>query len=100
VYTLFAHIHLLPFPCHLPPPTSANHPSSLWAEHVLWFCRRKNIKEKTRNMTFLLVWDKDSYTESFLIFFPCIYVLQSQLVHLYQSSSLLPVTFPWWPWPA
>jgi hypothetical protein len=28
---------------------------------------------------FLLVWDKDSYTGSFLVLFPCIYVLQLQL---------------------
>jgi hypothetical protein len=27
-------------------------------------------------MLFLLVWEKDSYTGSFLVLFPCIYVLQ------------------------
>jgi hypothetical protein len=41
-------------------------------------------------MTFLLVWDQDNYTGNFLMLFPCICVLQLQLIHLYQSSSLLP----------
>jgi hypothetical protein len=41
-------------------------------------------------MVFLLVWDKDSYTGSLLMWFPCIYVLKPQFVHLYQTSSLLP----------
>jgi hypothetical protein len=36
-------------------------------------------------MAFMLVWDKDSYTGRFLVLFPYIYVLQPQLVHLYQS---------------
>jgi hypothetical protein len=76
------------------PPT----PQILFCPPVLWFCRRKNIKDKKRNMAFLLVWDKGSYTRRFLVLFPCIYVLQSQLVHLYQSSSLhsspLPMVAP------
>jgi hypothetical protein len=42
----------------------------------------------------LLVWDKDSYTERFLALLPCIYVLQFKLVHLYQTSSLLPGHLP------
>jgi hypothetical protein len=48
----------IPFPAAFPPPTLQNlfHPS------VLQFCRRKNIKDKKRNMTFLLVWDKNNYT--------------------------------------
>jgi hypothetical protein len=37
---------------------------------VLWFCRRKKRKDKEKNMTFLLVWDKGSYTGSFLVIFP------------------------------
>jgi hypothetical protein len=31
-------------------------------------------------MTFLLVWDKNSYTGSFFVIFPCIYPLYPQLV--------------------
>jgi hypothetical protein len=41
-------------------------------------------------LMFLLLLYKDSYTGNFLVLFPCIYVLQTQLVHLYHSSSLLP----------
>jgi hypothetical protein len=37
----------------------------------------------------LLVWDKDTYTERFLILLPCICVLQLVLIYLYQTSSLL-----------
>jgi hypothetical protein len=35
---------------------------------VLWFCTRKNIKDSKRNVAFLLLWDKDSYTGRFLMF--------------------------------
>jgi hypothetical protein len=38
----------------------------------------------------LLAWDKDSYTERVLALLPCICVLQPKLIHLYQTSSLLP----------
>jgi hypothetical protein len=36
----------------------------------------------------LLVWDKDSYTES-LVLLPCTCILQPILVHFYQISSVL-----------
>jgi hypothetical protein len=42
----------------------------------------------------LLVWNKDSYTEKFLALLPCTSVLQPELVHLYQTSSLLPSHLP------
>jgi hypothetical protein len=42
----------------------------------------------------LLVWRKDSYTGRFLVLFPCTCVLQPKLVHLYQTSSLLPGPLP------
>jgi hypothetical protein len=42
----------------------------------------------------LLVWDEDSYTERFLALLPCTSVLQPKLVHLYQTSSLLPSPCP------
>jgi hypothetical protein len=77
---------------HLPPPTGATpSPTSrqnLFHPPILWFCGRKNKKGK-KNMAFLLVWDKYIYTGRFLVLFPCIYVLQPKLIHLYQSSSLL-----------
>jgi hypothetical protein len=42
----------------------------------------------------LLVWDKDSYTERFLALLQCTCILQSTLVHFYQTSSLLPCPLP------
>jgi hypothetical protein len=43
---------------------------------------------------FLLVWGKDSYTERFLVLFPHTCVLQPTLVHLCQTSLLLPGPLP------
>jgi hypothetical protein len=43
---------------------------------------------------FLLLWDKDSYTERFLGLLTCTCVLQPELIHLYQTSSLLPGHLP------
>jgi hypothetical protein len=57
---------------------------------VLLFCWRKNIGDNKKDIAFLLVWDKDSYTERFLALLPCTCVLQPKLIHLYQISSLLP----------
>jgi hypothetical protein len=45
-------------------------------------------------MAFLLVWDKDGYKGSLLVLFPCISILEPQLVHLFQASSLLPSALP------
>jgi hypothetical protein len=36
----------------------------------------------------------DSYTERFLVLLPCTSVLQPTLVHLYQTSSLIPGPLP------
>jgi hypothetical protein len=47
-----------------------------------YFGEKKKRKEKKKNMTFWLVWDKYSYTRSFLVIFPCIYVFYPQLVYL------------------
>jgi hypothetical protein len=43
---------------------------------------------------FMIVWDKDSYTERFLALFPCTCILQPTLVHLNQTSLLLPGPLP------
>jgi hypothetical protein len=43
-------------------------------------------------VVFLLVWD--SYSGRFLVLFPCMCALHSKLVHLYQTSSLLPSPLP------
>jgi hypothetical protein len=37
----------------------------------------------------LRVWNKNSYTERFLVLLPCTCVLQPTLVHLCQTSLLL-----------
>jgi hypothetical protein len=50
--------------------------------------------DNKKDIAFLLVWSKDSYTERFLALLPCICVLQPTLVHLYQTSSLLPGSLP------
>jgi hypothetical protein len=96
------HIHPpTPFPTtsHLPPvSTPTPHPAEP-VLLVLRFCRRQNIKGKKRNMVFLLVWDKVSYTKSFLVLFPCIYILQLQLIHLLLSFSLPPNSLSMWPQP-
>jgi hypothetical protein len=42
----------------------------------------------------LLAWDKDSYKERFLELLSCPRVLQPELVHLYQTSSLIPGHLP------
>jgi hypothetical protein len=53
------------------------------------FVEEKTCDKKT-NIAFLLVWDGDSYTGRFLVLLPCICLLQPRLVHLYQTSLLLP----------
>jgi hypothetical protein len=45
-------------------------------------------------VAFLLVWDEDSYTGSFLVLFPCTCILQPKLVHLCKTSSLFPSPLP------
>jgi hypothetical protein len=53
------------------------------------FKKRKNRRDNKKDVAFLLVWDKDSYTERFLGLLSCTCVLQPTLVHLYQTFSLL-----------
>jgi hypothetical protein len=57
---------------------------------LLQFCCRENKRNNKKDILFLLVWDKDSYTEWFLTLFPCTCVLQPTLVHFYHTSLLLP----------
>jgi hypothetical protein len=51
------------------------------------FCWRKKIKEKRE---VLLAWDKDNYIRRVLALLLCTCVIQPKMVHLYQTSSLLP----------
>jgi hypothetical protein len=71
VYTLF-----------VPPTCTLFH-------QFLQFCWRENLRDHKKDIAFLLVWDKDSYTERFLGLPPCTCVLQSSLVHFYQTYLLL-----------
>jgi hypothetical protein len=77
---------------HLPSPPTYEQNNS--CPLVLQFCWRENIKDNKKDKVFLLVWDKDSYTERFLVLFPCTCVLQPTLIHVYQTSSLLPGPLP------
>jgi hypothetical protein len=79
---------------HAPPHPNPAFGKNLFHPLVLWFCWRENISGNKKDIVFLLVWDKDSYTERFLASLPCICVLQPTLVHLYQTSSLLPGPLP------
>jgi hypothetical protein len=79
VYTLFtSYSSSCLFPCHLSSPTVATSPAligqNLFIPPVLWFCRIKIIKDKKRNMMFLLVWDEDSYKGRFLVLLLGIYI--------------------------
>jgi hypothetical protein len=73
----------------LPSPSTKQ---NLFHPLVSNFIEEKRDNEK--DIAFLLVWDKDSYTKRFLVLLPCTCVLQSTLVHLYQTSSLLPSPLP------
>jgi hypothetical protein len=71
------------------------HTQDLFHLLLLWFCRRKKGKAKKKNMKFLPVWDRGSYTGSFLSIFPYIYnnpiwFSSSNFLH----STL--VLFLWW----
>jgi hypothetical protein len=70
------------------------HSRNMFWPLVLWFCWRENIRDNKKDIAFLLVWGKYSYTKRFLAFLPCTCVLQPTLVHLYYTSSLLPSPFP------
>jgi hypothetical protein len=82
----YMYIHCL---CHLPGPTPLP-PVLLF---VLWFCWRENLRDK-KDIVFLLVWDKDSYTGRFLALLPCTCKLQPTLVSFYQTFSLIPGPLP------
>jgi hypothetical protein len=71
------HLPLPPHPCFQAEPVP----------HVLRFCWRENIRDNKKDIAFLLVWGKDSYTERFLALLPCTCVLQPTLGHLYKTSS-------------
>jgi hypothetical protein len=57
---LYPPLHPLLTPSHHPPLTSGQ---NLFCPLVLQFCWRENVRDNKKGIAFLLVWDKDSYTE-------------------------------------
>jgi hypothetical protein len=90
VYTLFGPPLPHPPPCHLPHtlPSPLASRQNLFCPLVLQCYWRENIRDIKKDIVFLLGWDKDSYMERFLA------LPQPTLVHLYQTSSLLPGHLP------
>jgi hypothetical protein len=78
--------------CFGPPPLSP--PLFLFGPLVLQFCWRENIGDNKKGTAFLLLWDRNSYTERFLALLPYTCVLQPKLVHPCQTYLLLPVPLP------
>jgi hypothetical protein len=79
MYTYFCTVFTLlpPFPVTFPLPLVPTLllGRTLFYSLVLRFCGRENRKDKKKNVSFLFVWDKGSYTESLLVIFPEIYVI-------------------------
>jgi hypothetical protein len=76
-------------PCPLPLPLAPLTSRQNLFCPLLQFCWREGISDK-KDIVFLLVWDKDSYTQRVLALLPCTSVLQLELIHLSKTSSLLP----------
>jgi hypothetical protein len=71
---------------HLPLPTLHH----FQAEPHALPCWGENIRDNKKDIVFLLVWCKHSYTERFLALFQCTCALQPTLVYLCQITLLLP----------
>jgi hypothetical protein len=84
VYTLFE-------PPHPSPLTTPLSGQKLFCP-LLQFHLRENIRNNKKDIAFLLVWDKDSYTETFLALLPCICELQP---HCFISTR--PLHYSWSP---
>jgi hypothetical protein len=85
---IYSYMHTL-FRPSSPHPTLLASRQNLFCP-VLQFCWREDISNNKKDIAFLLVWDKDNYTERFLALLP----LLPQLIHLYLTSSLPPGHFP------
>jgi hypothetical protein len=92
---IFSFLHLLTCVyifCAASLPTPHFYPSAFRLNlfhPLLWFCWRENIRDNKKDILFLLVWDKNSYTERFLTLLACTCELWPALVHFYQTSPLL-----------
>jgi hypothetical protein len=76
------------------PPSSLTSRQSLFCPLVLQSCWTEILRDNKKDIAFLLDGERDSYTERFLALLPCTCVLQTTLVHIYQTSSLLPGDLP------
>jgi hypothetical protein len=76
-------------PTHLLMPPNPHLPGRNLFHHFFQFYWRENLRHNKKDISFLVIWDKDSYTERFLALLLITGVLQSTLVHFYQASLLL-----------
>jgi hypothetical protein len=89
-FCIYIHVYIFS-PCIIHPPIpslplSASNPCRTCSSLVVSdFCKRKCIRDKNRNLIFLLVWNKDNYTRRFIALFPYMYVIELQLIHFCQS---------------
>jgi hypothetical protein len=88
-FYIYLHVYTL-----LGPPTPPTSMQNLFHPLLFWFCWRENIGDNKKNIAFLLVWGKHGYTERFVALLPCTCVLKPTLVHLCNTSSLLPGPLP------
>jgi hypothetical protein len=72
-YFIFTHIY--PFISTSPLPLTFSSALPLPPRTCSALLFSEFVEEKRKKMIFLLVLDKDSYARSFLVVFPCIYVL-------------------------
>jgi hypothetical protein len=87
---LLTYVYIFGPPLHSsPPPLLERTYSALFFSNFV----EEKIGDNKKDVTFLVVGDKDSYTEKFLAFLSCTRVLKATLVHIRQTSSLLPVPF-------
>jgi hypothetical protein len=102
-FLLFIHLFICAYivwaispPCPLSPsfsPTLLTSRQNLFCL-LLQCCWRENIRDNKKVIALLLAWIKDNYIERFLELLPCTCVLQPELVHLYQTSTLFPSHLP------
>jgi hypothetical protein len=75
MYTQFLYLIHPPNPLSLPPPLSHWYHTPTLSRTCSTFLFSDFVEEKRKKNNILLVYDKGGYTESFLVIFPCIYVL-------------------------